>query len=149
MIHSNKPDLSFEVGGNHLHGVLRADQIRTDSFVQLVQHWRDPQSRDDIIAALDELADVVHSVRREGELDAAMENVEDVAGMETAQIEVGSHDVRRLLAEATEVDRVTGRFRQKPQQGASEIKHPAMRATRAHLKANPLPGQRTEGGAAA
>jgi hypothetical protein len=147
MIHSNKPDLSFEIGANHLHGVLRADQIRTDSFVQLVQHWRDPQSRDDIIAALDELADVVHSVRREGELDAAIENVEDVAAMDTAQIEVDSHDVRRLLAEATEVDRVTGRFRQKPQQGASEIKHPAMRATRKHFATNPLPGQREAGAA--
>lgn len=137
MIHSNKPDLSFEIGANHLHGVLRADQIRTDSFVQLVQHWRDPQSRDDIIAALDELADVVHSVRREGELDAALENIEDVAGMDTAQIEVGSHDVRRLLAELTEVARIVGRFGK----GASEIKHPAMRATRRHLAANPLPGQ--------
>lgn len=143
MIHSNKPDLSFEIGGNHLHGVLRADQIRTDSFVQLVQHWRDPQSRDDIIAALDELADVVHSVRREGELDAAMENVEDVAGMETAQVEVGSHDVRRLLAELTEVERVTGRFGK----GASEIKHPTMRATRRHFAEHPLPGQREAGAA--
>jgi hypothetical protein len=69
--------------------------------------------------------------------------------MDTAQIEVDSHDVRRLLAEATEVGRVTGRFRQEPQRGAAEIKHPTMRATRAHLKANPLPGQRAEGGAAA
>ena len=143
MIHSNKPDLSFEIGANQLHGVLRADQIRTDSFVQLVQHWRDPQSRDDIIAALDELADVVHSVRREGELDAAMENVEDVAGMETAQIEVGSHDVRRLLAEGAEVERVVGRFAK----GASEIKHPSMRATRKHFAEHPLPGQREAGAA--
>lgn len=143
MIHSNKPDLSWEIGANHLHGVLRADQIRTDSFVQLVQHWRDPQSRDDIIAALDELSDVVHSVRREGELDAAVENIEDVAGMDTAQVEVGSRDVRRLLAELTEVARVTGRFGK----GASEIKHPSMRATRKHLAANPLPGQREAGAA--
>lgn len=147
MIHSNKPDLSWEIGANHLHGVLRADRIRTDSFVQLVQHWRDPQSRDDIIAALEELADVVHSVRREGELDAALENIEDVAGMETAQVEVGSHDMRRLLAEATEVDRVTGRLRQEPQQGASEIKHPSMRGTRKHFAEQPLPGQREAGAA--
>lgn len=141
MIHSNKPDLSWEIGANHLHGVLRADQIRTDTLVQLVHHWREPKDRDAIIAALDELADVAHSVRREGELDAALENVEDVAAMDTAHIEVDSRDVRRLLAEATEVDRVTGRFRQEPQRGASEIKHPAMRATRKHLAANPLPGQ--------
>ena len=147
MIHSNKPDLSWGIGANHLHGVLRADQIRTDTLVQLVHHWRDADDRDAIIKALDELADVAHSVRREGELDAAIENVEDVAAMDTAQIEVDSHDVRRLLAEATEVDRVTGRFRQEPQQGAAEIKHPAMRATRRHFAANPLPGQREAGAA--
>jgi hypothetical protein len=137
MIHSNKPDLSFEIGANHLHGVLRADQIRTDTFTQLVQHWGDPQSRDDIIDALDELAAIVTGVAREGELDAAVEQIEDVAGMDTAHIEVGSHDVRRLLAELTEVSRVTGRFGK----GASEIKHPAMLPTRRHLKANPLPEQ--------
>ena len=110
MIHSSKPDLSFEVGTNHLHGVLRADQIRNDTLVQLVQHWDNPDDRDAIIEALDELADVVHSARREGELDAALENVEDVASMDTAHIEVDSRDMRRLLAEATEVERMTSRF---------------------------------------
>lgn len=145
MIHSNKPDLSWEIGANHLHGVLRADQVRTDTLMQLVQHWGDPQSRDDIIDALDELAAIVAGVAREGELDAAVEQVEDVAGMDTAQVEVPIPDVRRLLAELAEVERVAGRFGK----GAGEIKHPTMRATRAHLKANPLPGQRTEGGAAA
>jgi hypothetical protein len=143
MIHSNKPDLSYEIGANHLHGVLRADQIRTDTLVQLVHHWREPKDRDAILAALDELADVVHSVRREGELDAALENIEDVAGMETAHIEVGSHDVRRLLAELTEVARVVGRF----SKSASDIKYPAMRATRKHFAEHPLPGQRQAGAA--
>lgn len=143
MIHSNKPDLSWEVGANHLHGVLRADQIRTDSLVQLVQHWRDPDDRAAIIAALDELADVVHSVRREGELDAAIGNIEDVAGMDTAQVEVPIRDVRRLLAELTEVERVTSRFGK----GATEIKHPTMRATRKHFAEHPLPGQRSAGAA--
>lgn len=137
MIHSNKPGLSWEIGANHLHGVLRADQIRNDTLVQLVQHWREPKDRDAILAALDELADVVHSVRREGELDAALENVDDVAGMDTAQIEVGAHDIRRLLAELTEVERRTFRF----QKGASEIKHPSMLPTRRHLAEHPLPGQ--------
>jgi phage terminase small subunit len=143
MIHSTKPDLSFEIGANHLHGVLRADQIRTDTLTQLVQHWADPQSRDDIIDALDELAAIVTGVAREGELDAAIEQVEDVAGMDTAQVEVGSHDVRRLLAEAAEVARVVGRFAK----SASEIKHPAMRATRKRFAEHPLPGQRSAGAA--
>lgn len=144
MIHSNKPDLSFEIGANHLHGVLRADQIRTDTLMQLVQHWAsDEQSRDDIIDALDELAAIVSRPRSEGELDAAIEQIEDVAGMDTAQVEVPIPDVRRLLAELVEVERVVGRFRK----GASEIKHPTMRATRKHFAEHPLPGQREAGAA--
>lgn len=35
----------------------------------------------------------------------------------------------------------------RPARGASEIKHPSMRATRKHLAANPLPGQREAGAA--
>ena len=138
MSHSSKPPLSFETGANHLHALLRVDDIRRDTLVQLVQHWlSDPQSREDVIAALDELAEVVGSVRREGELDAAVGQVEDVAGLETAHVEVGMHDVRRLLAELTEVERVTSRF----SQGASLIKHPTHAKTRAHLKAHPFPKQ--------
>lgn len=110
MIHSTKPDLSWEIGANHLHGVLRADQVRADTLMQLVAGWADDDVRDDVIAALDELAAVVRGVAREGELDAAIEQVEDVASMDSAQIEVGSHDVRRLLAENAEVERVTSRF---------------------------------------
>ncbi|MFI9154553.1 hypothetical protein [Streptomyces sp. NPDC053367] len=110
MIHSSKPGLSFEVGANHLHGVLRVDAIRNDTLVQLVQHWGDPDARDEILDALDDLAAVVQGVSREGELDAAIEQVEDVAGMETAQVEVRGHDVTRLLAELTRVAQRVSRF---------------------------------------
>lgn len=140
--HSSKPPLSFEPGANALHGVLRADQIRTDTLVQLVTGWADPDRRDEVLDALDELAAVVNSVRREGELDAAVEQVEAVACMDSAQVEVSIPDVRRLLAELGAVERVTSRFK-----GASEIRHPSMRATRRHLAANPLPGQRQDGAA--
>jgi hypothetical protein len=143
MNHSTNPPLSVTLGANELHGVLRADQVRTDTLVQLVQHWGDPKSRDEILDALDELAAVVGSARREGELDAAIGQVEDVAGMDTAHIEVNSFDVRRLLGELGTVERVTSRFRK----GPSEIKHPSMRATRKHLAANPMPGQRSAGAA--
>jgi len=135
--HSSKPGMSFNVGVNELHGVARFDQIRTDTLIQLVQHWAEPKDRDAIIDALDELAAVVTGVAREGELDAAVEQVEDAAGMDTAQIQVGMHDIRRLLAELTEVERRTSRF----VKGASDIKHPSMLPTRRHLKANPLPAQ--------
>lgn len=144
MNHSTKPPLSVEVGANHLHALLRVDDIRRDTLVQLVQHWGDPQSRDDVIDALDELAEIVGSARREGELDAAVEQAEDVAGMDTAHIEVSAFDVRRLLAELSAVERVTSRFRK----GASEIQRPSMRATRRRLAASALPEQRQIGGAA-
>lgn len=139
MIHSNKPGLSWEISTDHLRGVLRVDAIRTDTLVQLVQHWHsDPDARDQVIAAREDLADTVSGPRREGELDAAVEQVEDVASMDSAHIEVGAHDVRRLLGELTEVERITGRFRSR---GAAEIKHPSMRATRRHFATNPLPEQ--------
>jgi hypothetical protein len=141
MNHSSKPQQSFSLGANHLHALLRVDQIRTDTLVSLVAGWADPDTRDDVIAALDELAAVVSGVAREGELDAAVEQVEDVAGMETAQVEVQIPDVRRLLAELTAVERVTSRFNPQGSKGASEIKHPSMRATRRHFAANPLPEQ--------
>lgn len=120
MNHSSKPGLSFNAGVNQLHGVLRVDQIRNETLVQLVQHWAEPKDRDAIIDALDELAAVVAGVAREGELDSALQEVEDAAGMDSAQVEVGMQDVRRLLAELAEVDR---------------------RTSRKHLKANLLPAQ--------
>ncbi|MER5715785.1 hypothetical protein [Streptomyces sp. NPDC002132] len=138
MNHSKKPGMSFHLGADHLHGVARFDQIRTDTLVQLVQHWAEPKDRDAIIDALDELAAVVTGVAREGELDAAVEQVEAAAGMDEAQIRVGGHDVRRLLAELGEVEARTSRFLQR---GASLIKHPSHAATRRHLAEQPLPVQ--------
>lgn len=127
MNHSQKPGLSFDVAVNELHGVLRADAIRSETLVQLVQHWHsDDKARDEVIAALDGLADVVASPRREGELDAALEDIEEAAAMDTAYIEVDVRDARRLLDELTEVVRRIGRFNPK----------------------RLLPGQRSERGAA-
>jgi hypothetical protein len=141
MNHSSKPQQSFHLGADHLHGVLRVDQIRSDTLMALVAGWGDPDTRDQVLDALDELAAVVNSARREGELDAALEEVEDVAGMDTAQVEASIPDVRRLLDELTEVERVLSRFNPERSQGASLIKHPSHAATRRHLKANPLPEQ--------
>jgi hypothetical protein len=126
MNHSQKPGLSFNTGVTELHGVLRVDQIRNDTLVQLVQHWTEPKDRDAIIDALDELAEVVTGVAREGELDAALQQVEDTASMDTAHIEADVRDARRLLDELTEVVRRIGRFNPK----------------------RLLPGQRSERGAA-
>jgi hypothetical protein len=141
MTESSKPPLSFTTGANALHGLLRADRIRLDTLLTLVAGWDDPDARDDVITALDALAEAVRSPR-EGELDALVEQVEEAAGMDTAQVEVKSPDLVRMR---DELDRViagtAGRFNPGLTRGASEIKHPSMRATRAHLKAQPLPEQ--------
>jgi hypothetical protein len=147
MNHSSKPGLSFHLGANHLHGVLRVDAIRNDTLMALVAGWGDPDTRDQVLDALDELAAVVQGVAREGELDAALEEVEDVASMDTAQVEVPMRDMHRLTAEAGEVDRVLSRFNPGRSKGASDIRHPSMRATRKHLADNPFPQQRTDGAA--
>lgn len=107
---STNPDLSFELRPDHLKGLLRVDQIRTDTLVQLVAGWGDPDTRDDVIARLDYLAEVVQGPRTEGELDAAIEEVEGVASMDTARIEIDGTTTRRLVTEAMRVADRLGRF---------------------------------------
>lgn len=138
---STNPPLSFELRDDHLKGYLRVDQIRTDTLVSLVAGWADPDTRDDVIETLDQLAAVVQGVRGEGELDAAIEEIEGAASMDTARIEFMPKTSRRLVEELAEVARVLNRFNPAGAKGASEIKHPSMRATRRHFAANPLPKQ--------
>ncbi|MFH8717287.1 hypothetical protein [Streptomyces zaomyceticus] len=101
---STNPDLSFSSRADWLAGWLRADRIRLDTLVQLVASWSDPDARDDIIANLDALAEVVAQPRAaEGTLDAAVEAVEDAAGMDTAQVPIGKTHALRLHAELSTV----------------------------------------------
>ncbi|MGW4850206.1 hypothetical protein ACWEPZ_03095 [Streptomyces sp. NPDC004288] len=106
---STNPDLSFASRADWLAGWLRADRIRLDTLVQLVASWSDPDARDDIIATLDALAEVVARPRSvEGALDAAVEAVEDAAGMDTAQVPIDKTHALRLLGELnTTVERLT------------------------------------------
>lgn len=110
---STNPPLSFELRSDHLAGYLRVDQIRTDTLVSLVAHWADPDARDDVIAALDHLAEVVQGPRSEGELDAAVEEIEGVASMDTARIEIDGRTAGRLWTELTTVTRSLSRFNPK------------------------------------
>ncbi|MER6515178.1 hypothetical protein [Nonomuraea sp. NPDC001636] len=101
---STNPDLSFSSRADWLAGFLRADRIRLDTLVQLVASWSDPDARDDIIARLDELAEVVARPRAvEGALDAAVEAVEDAAGMDTAQVPIDKVHAMRLHSELSTV----------------------------------------------
>ncbi|MFG3170630.1 hypothetical protein [Streptomyces sp. NPDC048200] len=141
MSDSSKPQLSFSIGANGLHGLLRADDLRLDTLIGLVATWDDPEAREDVINQLDALAEAVTSPR-EGELDALVQQVEDAAGMDTSHIEVKMPDLIRLRDELNAVIAGTaGRFNPAHSQGASDIRHPAMSKTRAYLKAQPLPEQ--------
>ncbi|MGW9437767.1 hypothetical protein [Streptomyces sp. NPDC055607] len=111
MNESTTPQLSISSRSDWLAGYLRADQIRTDDFVQLVAHWHsDPDARDEVIAALDALADVVSSPRQEGALDAAVEAVENAAAMDTARIPLDQRTALRLLGELNILARCLTRF---------------------------------------
>ncbi|MEE1814262.1 hypothetical protein PUR59_04400 [Streptomyces sp. SP18ES09] len=107
---STNPDLSIYSRPDWLAGFLRADRIRLDTLVQLVASWSDPDARDDIIEALDYLAVVVSSTQDEGTLDAAVEIVEDAAGMDTAQVPIDKTHVLRLLGELNTVAERLTRF---------------------------------------
>ncbi|MFJ8345118.1 hypothetical protein ACIQ9J_01825 [Streptomyces sp. NPDC094153] len=107
---STNPPLSFEPRADWLAGYLRADQIRTDTLVQLVAGWADADTRDTVIDTLDQLAKVVQGVRREGELDAAIEEIEGAASMDTARIEITAGTARRLFQELAFVTQKLCRF---------------------------------------
>ncbi|MFJ8146619.1 hypothetical protein ACIQ6R_16330 [Streptomyces sp. NPDC096048] len=107
---STNPQLSFEPRSDWLAGYLRADQIRTDTLVQLVAGWGDPDTRDEVLDALDALAAIVQGTVREGELDAAVEEVEGVASMDTARLELDAFTVRRLAGELSGVQEKVCRF---------------------------------------
>jgi len=105
------PALSVQPGPTLLDGVLRADKIRHDTLVQLVQHWGVEQARLEIIDQLDALAEAVCSPREpDGELDALIQNVEDAAAMDDAEITLGLHTMRRLSVELYDTTRAVDRF---------------------------------------
>lgn len=79
---------------------LRVDEIRHTTLMALALAWADDRSA--VIDVLDELASVAASARRpEGELDAAMDDVESVCGMDEASVPVRRDDLMGLINEAT------------------------------------------------
>lgn len=127
MNESTNPQLSVSLRSDHLAAYLRDDRNRRDTLMQLVAHWAEPKARDEVLDALDALAEVVQGVAREGELDAAVEEVEGAASMDTAHTELRLTDALRLRDELNAVIAKLGRF------------NPA--ATRARLAAAPMPAQ--------
>lgn len=96
------PALSVRPDTMQLSGILRADKIRHDTLVQLVQHWGVEQARLEIIDQLDALAEAVCSPReQDGELDALIQNVENAAAMDEAETLIDLYAALRLRNELT------------------------------------------------
>lgn len=110
------PGLSVRLRSNWLAGVLRVDSIRDDTLVQLVKHWGDPQARDEIIEALDSLAEAVQGNAHGDLIQARVEIIEDVAAMEYAEEELSRDCLNRLLRELGDVADTLNRF--------EKIEHP-------------------------
>lgn len=97
------PELSVSPSADRLSCKLRVDQIRRDTLIQLAQAWADG-GRTDIEEALDHLAEVLQSPRgKEGELDAAVEAVDDAACMEYPRIHLTRQQARQLRRELATV----------------------------------------------
>lgn len=106
---SRKPGFSFSLTSDWLKGLHRNDQIRHDTLISLVTGWADNDARDDVIAALDDLAEAMRSPR-EGELDQLVEAVEGAASMDYPQQEFGLSDALRLRSELDAVIERLARF---------------------------------------
>ncbi|MFF4479506.1 hypothetical protein ACFY1A_21150 [Streptomyces sp. NPDC001520] len=106
---SKRPGLSASLTSDWLRGLLRVDQIRHDTLISLVTGWADDDARDDVIDALDALAEAMRSPR-EGELDALVEAVEGAASMDYPQTEFGLADALRLRSELDAVIEQLARF---------------------------------------
>ena len=100
---AQEPGLSIRHDMTWLTGILRADQIRRDTLVALVQHWASDEARTDIIA------EAVTSPR-EGELDALVQHVEDAAAMDDAQTRLDLAAALRLRGELDAVIAKLARF---------------------------------------
>lgn len=103
------PQLSARLRSDWLAGILRVDAIRGDTLVQLVKHW-DETSREEIIDALDDLAEVVARGGHPDAVVAAVEVIEDVSAMEAAEEELSMDCVRRLRKELDAVEETLTRF---------------------------------------
>lgn len=106
---SRRPGFSFGLTADWLRGLHRNDQIRHDTLISLVTGWACDDARDDVIAALDALAEAMRSPR-EGELDALVEAVEGAASMDYAQVEFGLSDALWLRSELDAVIERLARF---------------------------------------
>lgn len=110
---SSKPGLSIRPSRDGLAGVLRVDEIRLATLVDLVSTWSEDGAQDDVVTQLEALSEAVQAPG-EGELDRLSEIVEEAAAMGTAEIRISTLDLLRLRDEIdAAINATSGRFNPK------------------------------------
>lgn len=116
MTASRKPQLSIRVSEDWSRGRLRVDAVRTETLRQMGAAWAEPGGQDDIIAALDTLAELAVGDPSPEELDAAVDRLEDVSCETRPEVEFGLEDALRMRDELDAVIAKLSRFN--PQRAA-------------------------------
>ncbi|MFF0426882.1 hypothetical protein ACFYUJ_21020 [Streptomyces sp. NPDC004520] len=91
--------LAFRLAPGALLGRLSADILRQTTLLSLVVEWSDEETREDVIAALDNLAIVASAPIDEDELRHRVLAVECAADMDPADVTVDLDELLRLRAE--------------------------------------------------
>lgn len=116
MTTSRKPQMSFRVSEDWQRGRLRMDAVRTETLRQMGAAWAEPGGQDDIIAALDTLAELAVGDPTPEELEEAVDRLEDVSCETRPEVEFGLDDALRMRAELDQVIAKLARFN--PQRAA-------------------------------
>jgi fructoselysine-6-P-deglycase FrlB-like protein len=96
-----RADLTIALHTDRLTPYLRADQIRTDTLTMLATAMaEDPEARRELIDHLDTLGAVLTGRAREGEVDDVIADIEAVADMGRAQVQLTRDELSQLAREA-------------------------------------------------
>ena len=98
-----RADLTIRLHSDGLSPYLRADAIRTDTLTTIAAAMaKDHEYRRELINLLDELGAVVTGRAREGEQDALIADIEAVADLDPAVVELTRDELRQLAREAAD-----------------------------------------------
>lgn len=96
-----RADLTIRLHIDRITPYLRADEIRTTTLTTLATAMtEDPKLRTDLIDLLDELGAAVTGRTRDGEQDALIGDIEDLADMGRAQMQLTRVELDQLAREA-------------------------------------------------
>lgn len=80
---------------------LRADRIQTDTLIQLARIIAEGDAGSvALLDALEDLGKLAEANRRDGEIDAALDDVASLARLDAAVMDLSAADVRQLATEA-------------------------------------------------